>query len=359
MSNDKYVGLDVHQASVVAAVLNAQGKCVCQSILETKGPTIVDFITGLSGTLHVTFEEGTQSVWLYDLIRPLVAELVVCDPRKNRLLVGENKGDRVDADKLAHRLRLGELKAVYKGEAGLRRLKELVHSYDSLVGDTTRVRNRIKAIYRGRGIACAGRAVYHRRRRADYLAQLTEPGLRQRAESLYLQLDGLTPLRRAAERAMLAESRKQAAVEVLRSVPAIGPVRAAQILAAVMTPYRFRTKRQFWPYCGLAVVTHSTADYRFVGGEVAKRIKPAPTRGLNRNHNHRLKQVFKSAAVEALKREPLKSYYQGLVKKGIKPELARLSVARKLAAITLSVWKKREGFKAEEVTRVVASGPGT
>jgi transposase len=244
MSNDKYVGLDVHQASVVAAVLNAQGKCICQSILETKGSTIVDFITGLSGTLHLTFEEGTQSVWLYDLIRPLVAELVVCDPRKDRLLVGENKGDRVDANKLAHRLRLGELKAVYKGEAGLRHLKQLVHSYGALVSDTTRVRNRIKAIYRGRGIACGGRAVYHRRRRADYLEQLTEPGLRQRAESLYLQLDGLTPLRRAAQRAMLAESRKQAAVEVLRSVPGIGPVRAAQILAAVMTPHRFRTKRQ-------------------------------------------------------------------------------------------------------------------
>jgi hypothetical protein len=59
-----------------------------------------------------------------------------------------------------------------------------------LVSDTTRVGNRIKVIYRGRGIACGGRAVNHRRRRADYLAQLTEPGLRQRAESLYLQPPG-------------------------------------------------------------------------------------------------------------------------------------------------------------------------
>jgi transposase len=354
MSNDKYVGLDVHQASIVAAVLNAQGTCVMEAVLETKGSTIVDFIAGLSGRLHVTFEEGTQSAWLYDLINPLVAEFVVCNPRKNKLLVGENKGDRVDANKLAHRLRLGELKPVYKGEAGLRQLKALVHSYENLVGDTTRVRNRIKAIYRSRGVACAGRAVYGRSRRADYLGQLTEPGLRRRAELLYQQLDSLTPLRRAAQREMLAESRKQAAAEVLRRVPGIGPVRAAQILAVVMTPHRFRTKRQFWPYCGLAVVTHSTADYRFVGGKVAKRVKPAPTRGLNRNHNHRLKQVFKGAAIEALKREPLKAYYQGLVKKGIKPELARLSVARKLASITLSVWKKGEEFKAEEVTKVAA-----
>jgi hypothetical protein len=64
MSSDKYLGLDLHQASLVAALLNAQGKCVCQSILEPKGSRIVDFITGLSGTLRVTFEEGSQSVWL-------------------------------------------------------------------------------------------------------------------------------------------------------------------------------------------------------------------------------------------------------------------------------------------------------
>src|SRR4029434_5932268 len=100
MSNDKYVGLDVHQASIVAAVLNAQGQSVCESVIETKGSTIVDFITGLSGRLHLTFEEGTQSAWLYDLINPLVAELVVCDPRKNRLLGGENTADRGHTNKL-------------------------------------------------------------------------------------------------------------------------------------------------------------------------------------------------------------------------------------------------------------------
>jgi len=354
MNNDKYVGLDVHQASTVAVVINAQGKCVMESIIETKGNTLVDFILGLRGTLHVTLEEGTQSAWLYDLLNPLVAELVVCDPRHNKLAAGGNKGDKIDANKLAHRLRLGELKPIYKGEAGLRQLKVLVASYENLVSDTTRVRNRIKAIYRSRGIGCGGREVYHRTRRAEYLAQLTDPGLRQRVERLYQQLDALTPLRREAQKAMLQESRKQGASHLLQQVPAIGPIRAAQLVATVATPHRFRTKRQFWPYCGLAVVTHSSADYRFVAGKVAKRAKPGQTRGLNRNHNHRLKAVFKGAATEALKREPFKSYYQRLLGQGIKPELARVSVARKLAAIVLKVWKSGEEFKAEEVNKQAA-----
>lgn len=133
MTNHKYVGMDVHLATIVVAVLDARGKCVCQSVIETKGQTILEFIDGLRGAIHVIFEEGTQSAWLYDLLGPRVAEVVVCNPRKHEKVAGENHADRADAQKLANRLRLGEVKAVYKGERGLRTLKELVHCYDSLV----------------------------------------------------------------------------------------------------------------------------------------------------------------------------------------------------------------------------------
>ena len=291
MSNHKYVGMDVHLATVVLAVLNAAGKCVMESVIETKGGTIVEFVGGLSGAVHVVFEEGTQATWLDDLIAPRVAEVVVCNARRHEKQAGENHADRVEAYKLANRLRLGEVRTVYQGERGLRALKELAHAYGYLVQDMTRVMNRIKALYRGRGIACRGRGVYQVRGRGVWLGELKEPGVRQRAEFLYRELDQLRELRREAKRALLREAGRHRDYEVLRRVPAIGLARAAQILAAVMTPHRFRTKRQFWPYCGLAVVTHSTADYRFVGGQMTKRGRQAPRRGLNRNHNHRLKQV--------------------------------------------------------------------
>jgi hypothetical protein len=116
MSNGKYVGFDVHLATIV--VLNAAGKCVMESIIETKGSTIIEFLSGLSGTIHVVFEEGTQSTWLHDLIKPRVAEVVVCDARKHQKQSGENHADRVDAYKLASRLRLREVKGVYKGIEG-------------------------------------------------------------------------------------------------------------------------------------------------------------------------------------------------------------------------------------------------
>jgi hypothetical protein len=86
MSQEKYIGMDVHQATISAAVRNAQGKLLMESVLETKADTILEFIQGLRGTLALTFEEGTSATWLHDLLKPHVSRLVVCDPRKNALL---------------------------------------------------------------------------------------------------------------------------------------------------------------------------------------------------------------------------------------------------------------------------------
>jgi transposase len=346
MSSDKYVGLDVHQSSAVAAVHDEKGKCVMEAILETKAEVLREFFRGLSGTTQVALEEGTQAAWLYDLIKPVVAEVIVCDPRQNKLLASGNKGDRVDAHKLAQLLRGGQLKPVYHGAGGMRLLKELVHNYDSLVSDSIRVMNRIKALYRARAIRCGGRDVYYSRNREQWLAQLTEPGACRRAEFLYQELDHLKLLRRGAKQVMLAEARRHTAYQLLRQVPVLGPIRIAMVLAAVGSPHRFRTKRQLWAYCGLAVITRSSADYHFLEGRVQRRVKVPATRGLNLNFNHRLKYVLKSAALDGIHQEPFQSYYQRRVSQGVRPEMVRLTLARKIAALILAIWKKGEAFDA-------------
>ena len=107
MDSRKYIGLDVHQASISIAVRDAAGKLVIESLIETKAATILEFLQGLKGTLWVTFEEGTSAAWLYDLLKPHVVKVIVCDPRKNALLKTGNKNDRVDAQKLSHLLHAG------------------------------------------------------------------------------------------------------------------------------------------------------------------------------------------------------------------------------------------------------------
>ncbi|MGB4783733.1 MAG: hypothetical protein WAQ77_03375, partial [Candidatus Acidiferrum sp.] len=86
MNDAKYIGMDVHQATISVAVRDSRGNLVMEAIVETKAETILQFIRGLRGSLYVTFEEGTWAAWLYDLLKPHVTELVVCDPRKNALM---------------------------------------------------------------------------------------------------------------------------------------------------------------------------------------------------------------------------------------------------------------------------------
>src|SRR6202162_1872656 len=128
MNDAKYIGLDVHQATISAAVLDSTGKVLMESVLETKTATILQFIHGLRGSLHITFEDGTCAAWLHALLQPHVTRVVVCDPRKNALLKAGNKNDRIDARKLADLLRSGLLSPVYHGENGARTLKELARS---------------------------------------------------------------------------------------------------------------------------------------------------------------------------------------------------------------------------------------
>ena len=246
-----------------------------------------------------------------------MAKLVVCNPRKNALLKSGSKSDAIDERKLAELLRAGMLSPVYHGETSALEVQQMARSYSQLTEDTTRVMARLKAVFRGQAVSCVGKKLYGKRHREEYLAQL-DGGLRRRAEHLYQELDALQPLRHAVRR--------------------------------VQTPHRFRTKRQFWSYCGLALETRDSGEYRVVNGQVERRRRPALIRGLNWNHNHEMKNLFKSAATAASVRQGVwREFYLGLLAKGMRPEMARLTLARKIAAITLRIWKKGERFNAEHV----------
>jgi hypothetical protein len=182
MEQEKYIGMDVHQATICVAVLDGRGKLIMECILETKAATILEFLRGLRGSLSVTFEEGTSAAWLYDLLKPHVSHLVVCDPRKNALLQDGSKSDRIDARKLAELLRGNQLSPVYHGENGVRTLKELARSYLTISQDLVRVMVRVKALYRSWAIPCSGKQVYAQRHRSLWLDKIGEAGVRRRAE---------------------------------------------------------------------------------------------------------------------------------------------------------------------------------
>lgn len=351
MNTSKYIGMDVHMATTVIAVVNSDGEIVAEAVIETKASTILDFLKSQRGTVHVTFEEGTQAAWLYDLIRPHVAEVVVCNPRE--IPTQDNKADRSDAKRLAQLLRTHGLKAVYHGEHGTQALKELSRSYEAILSDSTRVKNRLKGVFRGRGISCTGTNVYSKKGREQWIKKLDNNAVRSRISKLFKELDFLTELRNEAETELLAEARKHPATKVLRSIPGIGPVRAAVILGFTITPHRFRTKSQFWKYCGLAVMSEITGEFAVIDGRVVRSRKKPLVRGLNTHYNHALKDAFKGAATTAAM-GAWRAHYDTLVANGTRPSLVLVTLARKIASIVLAVWKKGELYDSNKMKKLHA-----
>ena len=345
----KYVALDVHQATTSASVREDGGRVIARTILPTAAPPLVEFFRGMRGAIHVAFEEGTQAQWLHDLLVPLVDRVIVAD-RRGTAPQG-NKGDQTDADQLSELLRRGALRAVYHSSPHRETLRELARAYTNLVEDSTRVMQRLKALFRARGIPTPGTQVYHPAHRAEWLAKLSGQGVRFRAAALFAELEVVRDLRPKARVALLADARRDPAWHVLRTIPFLGPVRVALLLATMQTPWRFRTKRNLWAYAGLAVVSRSSADYLLIHGHPVRRRRAPMTRGLNRNHNRVLKNVFKSAATAATARPgALQAFYHAMLARGMREDLARVTLTRKLAALTLRLWKTGAHYDPAQLT---------
>ncbi len=345
----KFVGADVHSASINFCVENEKGGVLSESVVATQRESVLGFIGGLKGEVHLAFEEGTQAHWLYWLLKNEVSQVIVCDPRKTKGNL-ENKSDKIDARKLCDFLRAGLLTSVFHGgREEISLLKESIRTYNYLTGDSSRIKNRIKAVYRSRGISCSGDKIYNKKHRETWIDYLNHEGLRYRVSTLFRELDGISKLRSSAEKKVLQNLKKHEERKVLMSVPGIGPLRAAELIATVVDPRRFRNKRAFWTYCGFAVVKVSSGDYTQKNGGLVRNAKKVSTRGLNRNRCPRLKALFKEGAINAMSTEEFRQYSERLVDRGLSKEIARVNVARKLSSIVLTTWKKGELYDSEKM----------
>lgn len=334
----RYLGIDAHSKSSTVYVMSAAGKKVRQDVIETNGQALIGHLGQIPGQLHVCLEEGEWSAWLHEILEPHVTEIVVEQPPER----SGPKSDAIDARGLAERLRTGQIKTeVYKAPRRFAKLRELARTYGMLTEDVVRTKNRLRSAYRRRAIRYPGHGLMAQ---AKAIPELPE-WMRQPVEALGIELASIEELRGEIEEAMVAESRRFPISRILETAPGMGPIRVAQMMPIVITPHRFRTKRQFWSYCGFGVVTRTSSDWIQLDRQWV-RAPVQRTRGLNRAYNRTLKGIFKGAAMTVIcsRMEPLRSDYVRLTENGTRPNLARLTVARKLAATVLVMWKKKERY---------------
>ncbi len=349
--DERYVGLDDHMESCTFGVLGPSGKRLKSMVVETNGRALVDAVRSISGRIHLCMEEGARSAWIHELLAPHVEEIIVTVPKERK---GKSKDDLRDAFARAEEIRIGAVETrVYKAPKYLAALQSAARAYGIAVRDSVRVKNRLKAVFRSRGIR-VDRDVYDPTARGEWLKDL--PGAhRPLAEWIGEELDALLPLREKAEAWLLKEAKTHPIIRKLETAPGIGPIRAAQVVAIGANPHRFRTKHQFWSYCGFGIVTHSSSDWthdkngRWVRAEVQQ------IRGLTRKRQPVLKAVFNGAAttvIGQLPDNPLHVNYQRMLTAGTKPNLAKLTLARQVAAIVLSMWKHEEVYDPKRLKGV-------
>jgi transposase len=341
---ERFIGLDAHTQSCTFGVIDARGKQLRTDVVETNGEALVEYVRLIAGQRHLCLEEGTQSQWLSEILSPHVHELVVIWAEKKR----GNKNDTLDAFGLAERIRTGSLgRRTFKAAASFTELRTVARVYELITRDVVRTKNRIHSAYRSRGVAVTGRqAIYAPATRQQFLDQLPSQ-TRGAVDMLCRELDGQETVKAEAQKALLAEARQHEPFKIIKTVPGMGPVRAAQAVAIIVTPYRFRTSRQLWAYCGLAIVMRSSSDWVQQPDGGWMRSPVTQTRGLNRNFNRTAKAIFKGAATTAvtqLCKSPLYADYERLLAGGTKPNLAKLTIARKVAAMTWSMWKNKERY---------------
>jgi len=348
-----YIGMDCHIASLEIAVVNEQGEVVKRDHVKTSERGMMECIRSVGHPRKVIIEEGCLAGWVKEICETYKEELIISDPKENRWIgrAGQ-KGDALDAEKLAHLARGNYVKEIYHPVGEKRRLRELVLAYHDTVSLEIRLKNKIKAKYRQNGILCSGRTVYQERHREVWRERLSSESVsRLIVEGLWKQLDETRRVRVHLLMELRKQKKKYPEIGRFMEVEGIGLIHAVTIYALVETPYRFATKKRLFGYFGLGIHQRSSGERVY------------STR-LTREYNRRLKATIKQAMESALrKREGAfqQQYLKLTLHEGMASHRAKLTVSRSMVAVLYAMWLSGKEYdptrQAQDRARYIDSGP--
>ena len=347
------IGIDIGSEVSSVCVRGINGQIRREERMLTQVSKLKKLIKEVPRPRQVVFEEGTQAAWLWSELECVCDDVLVCDPRQSSKLAGQFKSDKNDARNLSRLAHAKLLSRVWHGGKELQALKEAVRAYQNLTEQSTRLKNQIRAVFRGRGIR-VGQKAYGATIRAKVVKELPLPVQRERIMSLGAVLDVVAEQRGKALKIMVQQARKNKMYKSLRRIDGIGPIFSAMFIAEVGDPRRFRTRQQLWSYAGLAVTTYESSEFELRGDCTVRKTRAVKTRGLVRSYNRTLKGMFKQAAL-TLSRTKWKAQFMTLLGRSKNANNALLTLARKHSSVMLHIAKTGEKydlakvFKAQQV----------
>jgi transposase len=270
----RYVGLDVHKASISVAVAGPFGEPEDHGTIANDAQSVRRLLQRLAEggqRLTVAYEAGPTGYALHRQVTAMGIECTVVAPSLIPVRPGERiKTDRRDAAKLARLLRSGDLTAVWVPDEAGEALRDLVRARDDAKADQLRARHRLSKFLLRRAIhPPAGVRAWSRAHEA-WLGRLT---FEQAADRVVLE-DYRSVAAAADERvkrlegALLrtaGEGPQAELIVALQAIRGIGFLSAVTIAAEAGDLRRFASARQFMAYVGLVPSEWSSGPSRHRG----------------------------------------------------------------------------------------------
>jgi len=339
----QYVGADVDVKMTELAVQRGE-KIVMRDRVPTDIRSLREFLEGVGGRKVMVIEECSLAGWLYRNLRAHVDRFVVCDPRRNRSVYDDgDKTDPLDAAELAGLCRSGHIREVYHTlDEGRLALKEAVSLYHDRTREAVRQSNKLGASCRGHGLRVPRGAWGVRRARREWLAELQQqhPALARQVEILWVGLEAVERQVKMARSEVARRSASYPMISYWQGLPGIGPIRAATLFAYLDTPWRFKTHKKLWKYCGMGL--------KRISSGTDKRGRPkAGYVHLFRQVNRKLKGAVQGATLSAIMQgdNPFADRYRLLLRSGVTSSNARHTVARRMLSVMLGMWKTNSRYE--------------
>jgi transposase len=341
MKRTHFIGMDVHCPFCEIAVVDAKGNVVRREQTETTIAALTPLLESVPRPRRLVIEEGPLAGWLWRNLRPLLDDMVVSEPRRNRLIAKDgDKDDPIDAEKLAQLFRGGFVKAVHQCD-GLEQavFKQQVALYHFRVRQRVREGQRISALFRQHGVMIRARAFVAVEDRRPLVQQLPANAVLAEAVALLWPSYDAALCQEQQWRARLVKlAQQQEVVCRFQALPGLGWIRGATLFAYLDTPWRFRSKAALWKYLGIGL------ERRRSGNGPEHLAVPKVVHRL-------LKSTILGAARSAAAAgdNPFADLHRRWLAQGLSSKLARRNVARSLAATLWGMWKNGSVYQPKWV----------
>jgi hypothetical protein len=309
---DTILALDWAKSNMAVATWKKDAKAA--TVFERKPDLeyLIKYIQSIPGTKSLTIEEAASAQFLYEVLSDHVDDLIVCDPRRNKMLKDGAKTDKIDAKKLAFLTRVGAITRVYHCKSETLEVKQLVSGYLDVNQAIVRAKN-------------------HRSANESYVNDKFVLGMKAK------EIAALEEIKKEYLKKFKEFAERFPVIKNLSEINGIGLKGAVKILGVVVNPSRFARSRSFMAYCGLALYKRASGSREY--------------KDRNNRYNRVLKSVFKTAALAAIGGDNVFADYYGYLieKKRFVAYNARNAVARLIAKVSLAVMKTGQRFKPEYI----------